>query len=161
MSDSRSQVVSANNLLQVKSFSSASIQYLWPNSEKNLVEVPRERCGWCLSCKASVTCKKGCLLNAAVSNAIKGAMKFLADLRPVKNGEGSLPGIAMYVMLMEESLYGLTVGTFQNASYRKQWRKQVEQATTCGAIKALLLNVSSLFFFVIQLSIMCRLHPIF
>ncbi|GFY99236.1 PHD finger family protein [Actinidia rufa] len=141
VSDSRRKVVSANNLLQVKAFSSASIRFFWPNSEKKLVELPRERCGWCLSCKASVTCKKGCLLNAAVSNAIKGAMKFLAGLCPVKNGEGSLSGIAMYVMLMEESLYGLTIGTFQNASYRKQWRKQVEQATTCGAIKALLLNL--------------------
>ena len=160
VSDSRRKVVSANNLLQVKAFSSASIRFFWPNSEKKLVELPRERCGWCLSCKASVTCKKGCLLNAAVSNAIKGAMKFLAGLCPVKNGEGSLSGIAMYVMLMEESLYGLTIGTFQNASYRKQWRKQVEQATTCGAIKALLLNVSSLFYVVLQLSIMCRLHPI-
>ncbi|GFZ12846.1 PHD finger family protein [Actinidia rufa] len=114
VSDSRSKVVSANNLLQVKSFSSASIRFFWPNSEKNLVEVPRETCG---------------------------ATKFLAGLCPAKNGEGSLPGIAMYVMLMEESLYGLTIGPFQNASYREQWRKQVEQATTCGAIKALLLNV--------------------
>ncbi|KAG5566604.1 hypothetical protein RHGRI_002233 [Rhododendron griersonianum] len=140
-SDKRKKVVAANNLLQVKAFSSAAIRFFWPNCEKKLVEVPRERCGWCLSCKAAVSCKKGCLLNAAVSNAIKGAMKIIAGLRTLKNGEGSLPGIATYVIFMEESLCGLTVGLFRSATYRKQWRKQVEKATTCSEVKVLLLEL--------------------
>uniref|UniRef100_A0A5B6ZD09 DDT domain-containing protein PTM n=1 Tax=Davidia involucrata TaxID=16924 RepID=A0A5B6ZD09_DAVIN len=134
------KVMSANISLQVKAFSSAAIRFVWPNSEKKLVEVPRERCGWCLSCKAPVTSKRACLLNAAASNAVKGSVKILAGLRPMKNGEGSLPGIATYVMFMEESLCGLTVGPFLSATYRRQWRKQVEQATTCSAIKTLLLE---------------------
>ncbi|KAF5937654.1 hypothetical protein HYC85_025160 [Camellia sinensis] len=140
-SDNRRKLVSANTSLQVKAFSSAAIRFFWPNSEKKLVEVPRERCSWCLSCRAPVTSKKACLLNGAASNAIKGAMKILAGLRPTKNGDGSLLGIATYVMLMEESLCGLTIGPFQSAAYRKQWRKQVEQATTCSAVKSLLLEL--------------------
>ncbi|KAL7173835.1 hypothetical protein ACSBR2_033155 [Camellia fascicularis] len=139
-SDNRRKAMSANISLQVKAFSSAAIRFFWPNSEKKLVEVPRERCGWCFSCKAPVSSKRACLLNAAASNAIKGAMKILASLCP-RSGEGSLHGIAMYVMFMEESLFGLTVGHFRSAVHRKQWRKQVERATTCSAIKPLLLEL--------------------
>lgn len=147
LNNNMKKVMSANVLLQVRAFSFAVVRFFWPNSEKKHVEVPRERCGWCLSCKAPVTSKKGCLLNAAASNAIKGPMKILAGLHPVKNGEGSLPSIATYIMFMEESLCGLTVGPFLSSDFRKQWRNQVEQATTCSGVKKLLLQVSSLFFF--------------
>ncbi|XP_052184924.1 DDT domain-containing protein PTM-like [Diospyros lotus] len=139
-SDNRRKV-SANYSLQIKAFSSVAARFFWPNFEKKLVEVPRERCGWCLSCEASVSSKRGCLLNAAASNATKGAMKILACLRPVKTREGNLSAIASYIMLMEESLHGLTGGPFWNPTYRKLWRERVEQATTCGAIKPLLLDL--------------------
>ncbi|KAK9279952.1 hypothetical protein L1049_013636 [Liquidambar formosana] len=135
------KVMSANILLQVKAFSLAALRFFWPNSEKKLVEVPRERCGWCLSCKAPATSKRGCLLNSAALNAIKGAMKILAGLRSIKSGEGSLTSIATYIIYMEESLSGLIVGPFLSASYRRHWRKQVEQASTCSAIKSLLLEL--------------------
>ncbi|XP_047328368.1 DDT domain-containing protein PTM-like [Impatiens glandulifera] len=135
------KVVSASISLQVKAFSSASIRFFWPHSEKKLVDVPRERCGWCFACRAAVTSRRGCLLNAAASNAIKGATKILSGLRPVKSGEGSLPCIATYIMVIEESLFGLTVGPFQNANYRQQWRKELEQASTCKAIKSGLLEL--------------------
>ncbi|KAJ8563488.1 hypothetical protein K7X08_031940 [Anisodus acutangulus] len=131
--------LSADVLLQAKAFSSAATHFFWPNTEKKVVEVPRERCSWCLNCKAAVTSKKGCLLNAAASNAIKGAVKTLAGLRSASGGEGNLRGIATYIILMEESLAGLTVGPFLSTAFRKQWRKQAE-ATSCTVIKSLLLE---------------------
>ncbi|KAF3683717.1 putative GABA transporter 1-like [Capsicum annuum] len=138
-SDNR-QKLSANILLQAKAFSSAATRFFWPNTEKKVVEVPRERCSWCLNCKAAVTGKKGCLLNAAASNAIKGAVKILAGLRSANAGEGNLRGIATYIILMEETLTGLTVGPFLSTAFRKQWRKQAEEATSCTVIKSLLLE---------------------
>lgn len=140
-SSNHRKIMSANFSLQIKAFSSAAKRFFWPHYEKKLVEVPRERCGWCLSCKAAISSKRGCLLNAAASNAIKGAMKILAGIRPVKSGEGCLAGIATYVMFMEESLCGLTVGPFVSSTCRKQWRKEVEQAATLSAIKTLLLEL--------------------
>ncbi|KAK9068589.1 hypothetical protein SSX86_012704 [Deinandra increscens subsp. villosa] len=137
---SHRKLMSANYSLQAKAFSLAAKRFYWPNYEKKLVEVSRERCGWCLSCKSSISSKRGCLLNAAASNAIKGAAKMLSSLRQSKNVEGSLASIATYVMLMEESLYGLTVGPFLNSSYRNQWQKHVEEAATLGEIKAYLLE---------------------
>ncbi|KAK4409035.1 DDT domain-containing protein PTM [Sesamum angolense] len=137
----RRNAMSDNVSLQVKAFSSAAMRFFWPNTEKKLVEVPRERCTWCFSCKASVASKRGCLLNAAASNASRGAMKVPAAVRSVKNGDGRLPGIITYIMFMEESLRGLLTGPFLNDTFRKRWRKQVEQATTCNVIKILLLEL--------------------
>lgn len=137
----RRKVMSENVSLQVKAFSSASMQFFWPISEKKLVEIPRERCTWCFSCKALVVSKKACLLNAAASNANRGAVKVLAGVRPMKNGDGRLPGVATYIMFMEESLGGLLNGPFLNDNFRKRWRKQVGEATSCNAIKILLLEL--------------------
>lgn len=134
------KLISANYSLQMKAFSSVASRFFWPHTEKKLIEIPRERCTWCLSCKAPVASKRGCLLNAAASNAIKNAMKILAGLRPLKSGDGTLPSIATYIMLMEESLSGLTFGPFQAASFRKRWRRQLEQANTLSALKIFLLE---------------------
>ncbi|KAL3620158.1 hypothetical protein CASFOL_035070 [Castilleja foliolosa] len=135
------KALSASVALQVKAFSSGGTRFFWPNTEKKIVEVPRERCGWCFSCKANVASKRGCLLNAAASNATRGSMKVPAGLCPVKNGDGRLHGIATYILFMEESLSGLLSGPFLNDTFRKQWRKQVWQAASCSAIKIRLLEL--------------------
>lgn len=135
------KVASSNNLWQAKAFSLTASRFFWPSFEKKLVEVPRERCGWCLSCKASVVSKRGCMLNHACLSATKGAMKILANLRPIKSVEGNLVSIATYILYMEESLHGLITGPFLNENFRKQFRQQVYQASTCSAIKVLLLEL--------------------
>ncbi|KAG6415150.1 hypothetical protein SASPL_122552 [Salvia splendens] len=136
------QAVSISYADQVKAFSIAAMGFSWPNVDNKLAEVPRERCSWCFSCKASVTSKRECLLNAAASNATRGVMKVLAGVRPVKNGRDErLAGIAAYIMFMEESLSGLLVGPFLNDTFRKQWRRQLEQAANCSEMKILLLEL--------------------
>lgn len=150
-SDNHQKVMCFSIALQVKAFASAAVRFFWPNAEKKLAEVPRERCSWCFSCKAPVASKRGCLLNAAASNATRGAMKVLAGVRPVNNGrDDRLSGIGTYIMFMEESLSGLLVGPFLNDTFRKQWRRQLEQATTCSEIKILLLEVSIFSFFFLR-----------
>lgn len=128
--------------LQAKAFSTAASRFFWPSSEKKLMDVPRERCGWCHSCKLPSSNRRGCMLNSAALAATKGAMKILVCLRPVMSGEGSFPSILTYILYMGEVLCGLTGGPFQSSSYRKQWRKQVEDASTCSALKGPLLEVS-------------------
>ncbi|CAJ2654590.1 unnamed protein product [Trifolium pratense] len=141
-SDSNKKTISAYTYLQAKAFSLAASRFFWPSSEKKPVEVPRERCGWCLSCKANVASKRGCMLNHALISATKSAMRILAKFSPLRSGDGSFPStIATYILYMEKCLHGLVVGPFINASYRNNWRKQVEQATTLGALKPLLLNL--------------------
>jgi hypothetical protein len=129
-------------LLQVKAFSTAASRFFWPSSERKLVEVPRERCGWCHSCKQPSSNRRGCVLNSAALTATKGVSKIISGLRPVMNGEGSLSSISMYILCMGEILCGLTVGPFLSAIHRKQWCKQVEDASSYSAIKQPLLEVS-------------------
>lgn len=135
------KIASAKMALQIKAFSSACNRFVWPNSDKKAVEVPRERCGWCLACKAPTTSKKGCFLNFAASNAIKRLTKNNAGFRPINNGEGNVSGIATYILYLAESLRSLLVGPFLSLSYRKQWRKEVKEASTCSALKCSLLQL--------------------
>ena len=141
-SDKRNSSTASYALLQAKAFSQSASRFFWPTFDKKLMEVPRERCGWCLSCRATVLSKKGCLLNHAALTATRSAMKILSSLRVGKNGEGNLPCIAVYILYMEESLRGLVGGPFLNASYRKKWRHQLESTLSCSLIKILLLEVS-------------------
>ncbi|XVF19795.1 hypothetical protein REPUB_Repub11eG0141600 [Reevesia pubescens] len=141
-SGSAKKIASISNIfLQVKAFSSAASRFFWPSAEKKLLDVPRERCGWCHSCKAPCLSKKACVLNSAVSTATKSANKILIGLPPLKNREDSLPSIATYILYMERSLRGLVAGSFLSPDYRKQWRRRMEEASTCSAIKALLLDL--------------------
>ncbi|KAI4334293.1 hypothetical protein L6164_019003 [Bauhinia variegata] len=141
VSENLKKVTSGNTFLQAKAFSLTASRFFWPSSEKKLVEVPRERCGWCLSCKAPPSSKRGCMLNHAAISATKIATKILAGFCPVRSGWGILSSIATYIIYMEESLRGLVVGPFESINYRKQWRKQVEQARTFRAIKPLLVEL--------------------
>ncbi|XP_020231011.1 DDT domain-containing protein PTM [Cajanus cajan] len=141
VSDNLGKATSGNTYLLAKAFSLTASRFFWPSSEKKLVEVPRERCGWCISCKAFVSSKKGCMLNHAALSATKNAMKILSGLAPVRSGEGIIPSIATYIIYMEESLRGLIVGPFLSEYCRKQWRKQVERATSFGDLKPLLLKL--------------------
>ncbi|KAE8680535.1 adaptin family protein [Hibiscus syriacus] len=128
-------------LLQVKAFSLAASRFFWPSAEKKLLDIPRERCGWCYSCKVPASSRRGCMLNSAVSTATKSTNKVLSGLPSLKNGRGSLPSIATYILYMEETLCGLVAGSFLNQDYRKQWRRKLEEASTCRAIKILLLDL--------------------
>ncbi|VVB16809.1 unnamed protein product [Arabis nemorensis] len=133
------KAASSNILLQVKAFSLVASSFFWPSPDKK--EITRERCGWCHSCKLTSASRRGCMLNAAVTGATKSAMKIYSGLFPLKNGEGVLSSIAAYILYLEESLRGLIAGPFLSESLRKRWRKKLEEASTCKALKALLLEL--------------------
>ncbi|EHA8590978.1 DDT domain-containing protein PTM [Cocos nucifera] len=135
------KTVAANIALQIKAFSGVTIHFLWPNPEKKLMEVPRERCGWCIACKGASTNKKGCLLNLAATNAIKGSARNVSGLRPIKHDDSHLPIIAAHIANMEESLRGLVVGQFSDAEYNQRWRKQLREASSCQVLKFSLLEL--------------------
>ncbi|KAJ4795460.1 PHD finger family protein [Rhynchospora pubera] len=129
-------------ILQMKAFSQAASQFVWPSADRRLMEVPRDRCGWCMSCKGPNIHKKGCLLNWAAANAIKGSARSLSSLRPIyRTEESNLPIVATYIASMEESLQGLTDGALLDAKYRDSWRNQLKEANDCKVLKFLLLEL--------------------
>lgn len=139
------KAVAATTALQMRVFSAAVMNFFWPG-DKKLMEIPRERCGWCIACKTASTCKKGCLLNLAATNAIKRSGRNFSALRPVKQVGNHIPVIGAQIAHMEETLRGLTTGPLSDAQYNKQWHKLAREASSCKVLKYLLLEVS---FFVI------------
>jgi hypothetical protein len=138
--------MAADYALQVKAFSSPAAQFIWPSTEKKIMEVPRDKCGWCLACKSSASGgKKGCFLNLATANAAKGSARVLSLMHVIKNSESHYPSIAAYLVNMEESLRGLLVGSLQDMQQRQRWHKQLQEASNCKAVVPLLLEVSSCF----------------
>ncbi|VAI15558.1 hypothetical protein VPH35_082450 [Triticum aestivum] len=136
--------MAADCALQVKAFSSAAAQFVWPCTEKKVMEVPRDRCGWCLACKSSaIGNKKACFLNLATANASKGSARIFSAMHVIKGSESHFPSIVAYLTNMEESLRGLLVGSLQDMQQRQQWHKQLQEASNCRTIIPLLLELES------------------
>ena len=101
------------------------------------------------------------MLNAAVTGATRSAVKIFSGLFPLENGDGVLSSIAAYILYLEESLRGLIVGPFLSESLREQWHKKLEEASTCKAMKALLLEVSDFFFPFVNIYVLMILSTFF
>ena len=135
--------MAADNSLQLKAFSSAAAQFVWPSTEKKLMEVPRDRCGWCLACRSSaIGNKKACFLNMATANAAKGSARILSAMHVIKNSDSHFPSIVAYLANMEESLRGLLVGSLQDVQQKERWHQQLQEASNCRTVIPLLLEVS-------------------
>uniref|UniRef100_A0ACD5YKG9 Uncharacterized protein n=1 Tax=Avena sativa TaxID=4498 RepID=A0ACD5YKG9_AVESA len=136
--------MAADCALQVKAFSSAAAQFVWPSTEKKVMEVPRDRCGWCLACKSSaIGNKKACFLNLATATASKGSARVFSTMHVIRSSESHFPSIVAYLTNMEESLSGLLVGSLQDMQQRQRWHKQLQEASNCRTIIPLLLELES------------------
>ncbi|KAG8091206.1 hypothetical protein GUJ93_ZPchr0011g28696 [Zizania palustris] len=136
--------LAADCALQVKAFSSAAIQFVWPSTEKKVMEVPRDRCGWCLACQSTVGgTKKACFLNMATANASKGSARILSAMRLIKSSESHFPSIVTYLSHMEDSLRGLLVGSLQDVKQRDRWYDKLKEASNSRNIIPLLLELES------------------
>ncbi|KAL6839776.1 hypothetical protein ACP4OV_030464 [Aristida adscensionis] len=132
------------NAQQLKAFSSIEVQFVWPRSEKKLMEVPRDRCGWCLACRSSaVGNKKACFLNVATANAAKGSARILSAFRLIRISDSHFASIVAYLANMEESLHSLLVGSLQGMQQKQRWNKQLLKASNCRAVVPLLLELES------------------
>ncbi|KAJ3671349.1 hypothetical protein LUZ60_007428 [Juncus effusus] len=130
-------------VLQMKAFSSAALQFVWPSFDRRQSEVPRERCGWCHACKGATVNKRGCLLNLAASTASKAWARSASWHRLLTRQDEPthLPGVVSYLANMEESLQGLLEGELMDPQFRQFWREKLKGADNCRVIKFLLLEL--------------------
>ncbi|KAJ1274244.1 hypothetical protein BS78_05G047200 [Paspalum vaginatum] len=136
--------MAADNALQLKAFYSAAAHFVWPSTEKKLMEAPRDRCGWCLACRSSaIGNKKACFLNMATANAAKASARVLSVMHVIKSSDSHFPSIAAYLANMEESLRGLLVGSLQDMQRKERWHQQLQEASNCRTIIPLLLELES------------------
>ncbi|KAM7256264.1 hypothetical protein ACFE04_012005 [Oxalis oulophora] len=129
--------VSANESLQTRAFYLAASRFFWPTSQKRLLKVPSERCGWCTTC--STTSTRRCLLNSAILTATKAAMEIIDGIK-VNSKEESVASMAKYILYLANMLSGLVGGPFLSAAHWKKWEQQVKEATTWSTLKVLLLK---------------------
>ncbi|WOL12667.1 DDT domain-containing protein PTM-like isoform X2 [Canna indica] len=134
------KTVAASIALEMNAFSDSKMYFLWPTVEKKLIDIPRERCGWCIACKGTLTNRKGCLLNLVTTNAIKGSTRNINGLHLAKHGETHLSIIAAHIENMEGALHGLIVESFLDAESNLRWHKQLREASSCRILKILLLE---------------------
>jgi len=136
--------IAADNALQVKVFSSATAQFVWPSTEKKLMEVPRDRCDWCLACRSSaIGNKKACFLNMAAANATKSSARILSAMHVIRNSDSHFASIVAYLANMGESLCGLLVGSLQDMQQKQRWHQQLREASNCRTVIPLLLELES------------------
>uniref|UniRef100_A0A0A9DQ83 Uncharacterized protein n=1 Tax=Arundo donax TaxID=35708 RepID=A0A0A9DQ83_ARUDO len=64
-------------------------------------------------------------------------------MRLIKNPESHFPSIVAYLASMEESLRGLLVGSLQDMQQKQRWHKQLQEASNCGTVVPLLLELES------------------
>ncbi|XP_078447383.1 DDT domain-containing protein PTM-like [Wolffia australiana] len=142
----RRKFVSASIAMQLKAFTgSCSMRFIWTSVERKLLECPRERCGWCVSCKGATVNKKGCLLNLAMVHAVKAALiRGHVGMRPFprnSNEKSQVSAIASHILNMEADLFGLLIGPLADPKYIKRWRMLVREASSVGALRPLLLEL--------------------
>ncbi|CAN6304507.1 unnamed protein product [Urochloa humidicola] len=136
--------IAADNALQVKVFSSAAARFVWPSTEKKIMEIPRDRCGWCLACRSSaIGNKKGCFLNIAAANAAKSSARVLSFMHVIENSDSHFPSIIAYLANMEESLRGLLTSSLQDVQQKQRWHQQLREASNCRTVIPLLLELES------------------
>jgi hypothetical protein len=129
--------MAADNALQVKVFSSAAAQFVWPSTEKKLMEVPSDRCDWCLARRSSaIGNKKACFLNMAAANATKSSARILSAMHVIRNSDSHFPSIVAYLANMEES-------SLQDMRHKQRWHQQLREASNCRTVIPLLLEVSN------------------
>ncbi|TVU25568.1 hypothetical protein EJB05_28069, partial [Eragrostis curvula] len=135
--------MAADNALEWKAFSSTATHFVWPSAEKKLtMEVPRDRCGWCLACRTSTNGnKKACVLNMASANNAIGSPRGLSTMHLIIKSDSHFTSVVSYLVNMEECLHGLLIGSLQHKTERQRWHKQLQAASNYRAVVPLLLEL--------------------
>lgn len=127
---------------QLQAFCKSSVQFYWPNVHKQLMEATDEKCGWCFCCSYP-SIKKGCILNQAAGILAAGAGRVSGGICPTNFGLGHLPAVAGYLLHIEDNVKAVLLGPWQDAGFRKWWRKEIKHAEHVNDLKFLLLQLES------------------
>ncbi|KAI5079854.1 hypothetical protein GOP47_0005333 [Adiantum capillus-veneris] len=127
---------------QLAAFCKSFVLFYWPSSNNRLMELSKEKCGWCFCCSHSGT-KKGCLLNLASRRRTTGTACISNVVGHLRFESGHLSTVACYLLHIENSLKALLLGPWQDAGFRIQWRRVVQQAEVVNELKIPFLQFES------------------
>ncbi|KAF2312110.1 hypothetical protein GH714_028082 [Hevea brasiliensis] len=127
---------------QMKIISKRTAKFCWSNIPRLNVDVQKEKCGWCFTCRVSSD-EIGCLFNMSLGPVQKGPVDEVVGLPSKRNKKGHLADIMRYILLIEGRLQGLLLGPWLNPHYSRLWRKTVLNASDIVFVKHLLLILES------------------
>lgn len=124
-------------LSQLKVLSSIPIEFRW-SSMYNL-DVEKEKCGWCMSCKYP---EEGgdCLF--IIKDKGSSLKKFTSELLGIHStNEGHLIDLICHILCFEDRLHGLLLGPWLNPHYSVFWCKAICGTSDIASLKHLLVTV--------------------
>lgn len=131
-------------LQQTKAILKRSSKFYWSSIQDCNMDVEKEKCGWCFSCKAPSDDME-CLFLMNVGPVRAASNSDTDDLHFKKNSKGHLTDVICHILSIENRLLGLLLGPWLNPQHSKLWRKSVLMASDLVSVKHLLLTVRGSF----------------
>lgn len=126
---------------QLKVVSNRYADFSWSNIQNSVVNFRKERCGWCVYCRAAEG-ERDCLFS--MNDSFPAVESFTCEalgIQSRKNLKSHLIDVMCYIICIEDHLQGLLVGPWLNPGYSIMWRKSVLETSDIASLKILLLEV--------------------
>ncbi|XP_063937652.1 DDT domain-containing protein PTM isoform X2 [Daucus carota subsp. sativus] len=124
---------------QLKVLSNIPIEYRW-SSIHNL-DVEKEKCGWCISCKYPE--EGGDCLFVTKDNG-PFLKKFTSEVLDAHStNEGHLIDLICHILCIEDRLHGLLLGPWLNPHYSVIWCKAICRTSDIASLKHFLVTLES------------------
>ncbi|KAL5831783.1 hypothetical protein ACOSQ4_017137 [Xanthoceras sorbifolium] len=117
-------------------------KFCWPNIQDLNVDIQREKCGWCFSCKAPAV-EADCLFNMNNGSVFGRLESEVVGFQSKRNKKGHLIDVICHILSIEDRLRGLLLGPWLNPHYSKLWRKNSLKTADVTSAKQLLLTLES------------------
>lgn len=131
------EIISAQMKTIIKKIS----KFSWPNIENLNIDMQKEKCGWCFSCKYPAD-DRDCLLIMSKLPLQDVSKTDVVGLQLKKNPKGHLNDICCQILSIHDRLLGLLLGPWLNTHYTECWRNSLLNACDLASVKHLLLMVS-------------------
>ncbi|KAL8545103.1 hypothetical protein ACS0TY_005342 [Phlomoides rotata] len=128
---------------QLKVVSNRFADFSWSNIQNSVVNFRKERCGWCVYCRAAEG-ERDCLFSMNDSFPVVESFTCEAlGIRSRKNLKSHLIDVMCHIICIEDHLQGLLLGPWLNPGYSMMWRKSVLERSDISSLKNLLLELES------------------
>lgn len=133
---------------QTRAILRRSSKFYWSSIRDLNIDVEKEKCGWCFSCKVASD-DRDCLFLMNVGSVRASTNSDMDGLHLEKNSKGHLADVICHILSIENRLLGLLLGPWLNPQHSKLWRKNILMASDLVSVKHLLLTVSGSFTFLL------------
>ncbi|KAL6199678.1 hypothetical protein ACLB2K_029461 [Fragaria x ananassa] len=128
------EIVSA----QLKTIIKKSSKFSWPNIENLNIDVQKEKCGWCFSCKYPAD-DRDCLYIMSKQPVQDVSKTDVVGLRLKKNPKDHLSDVSCQILSIHDRMLGLLLGPWLNPHHTEFWRNSLLNACDLASVKHLLL----------------------